>query len=43
MQKADALEIKLCKIPMIRDTERNPNSRISLGKSQMSLVLLHYE
>ncbi|WP_259674305.1 hypothetical protein [Helicobacter pylori] len=26
MQKANALEIKLCKIPMIRDTEWNPNS-----------------
>lgn len=32
-KKADALEIKICKIPMIRDTERNPNSRISLEEN----------
>ncbi|GAA9843917.1 hypothetical protein VN0594_05200 [Helicobacter pylori] len=31
-KKADALKIKICKIPMIRDIERNPNSRTSLGE-----------
>lgn len=40
MMLKERMRWKLCKIPIIRDTD--PNSRISLGeKSQIPLALLH--